>query len=555
MSSSEFKLDSRGSLDLNHIKLILGHTNDNEGLYNDSNGSSVEEDKTGSPLATSPKDENQWLSRMSMDLTSDSQFMVIGGGDIGNGLAILMQRRDNNTWKTLITLDHQYNQPKPDIITQILFVPIGLLNVKYVIAIGYQSGYLRIFTTQGNLLLSQIFYNKPILKIKLKNTPVIPSPLEDSPSQREIPEHYLTQELLILYPDNIVSSISGVNLITILQVCYNQISKGEHQNSSSLSFRKWTLSQSAEKVNDMLVCGPFLGSPFRALPYSSTEQSITRLVAVGREPMISIYYPSEDNASSFSVAISSVASKLTTAVYSYAKNWWSGGNKQQTSSTNSGGNSPPLPQFEQPVALSQRWSLADPKREIQSITADPSGRYSVTTDNLGRILLFDLVNSLIVKIWKGYRDSQCGFINTQTDLNRSKNDDNNNEDDVEFEDHVFKSDNEEEEEEEQEEIEDLIPKNFLKKSINSSNNRKSVVSKTHLVIYNGRRGILEIWGLRHQSREFFKNVGKGCKLISTTIPSVNATECIVNDRFQSSKCLSKCFILNPKGNILELKNL
>ncbi|EGC28634.1 hypothetical protein DICPUDRAFT_44031 [Dictyostelium purpureum] len=510
-----------------------------------------------SPSSTSSGEVDNWLSKMSADITSDGQIMVMGGGGngaIGTGLALVLQKRANsNEWRTTITLDHQ-TQNGTDRITSIQFIPIDLPQLSYVIGIGYASGYLRVFSIQGNLLLSQLFYNKPVLKIKVSNSPTLPI------GEINHIQKYNVNELTLIYPDNVIVNISGITFLSVVQVCFNQIQRGgggANSGNNNLSYKKWTMASSVDTVNDVTFCGPFLGSPFRALPYSTSEQSMVRLVAVGSNPMVSYYYPTEDGGSTFSVMISSVASRLTTAMFSYAKNWWGGGSSQQQQQQQQEKQQQEQErqqqlklQQERPVPLLQRWAISDYKREIQTILRDPSGRYAVCTDNIGRVLLLDLVNSLIVKLWKGYRDCQCGFINVteenQTDQEIDiKNNNNNN------------NNNKNTSANESEDLEDFIPRKLLKKSTNA------IQSRTFLVIYLGRRGILEIWGLKHRSREYFKTIGQGCKLVSTLIPSQfqnintnNIRKSGTNINLQSysiSEGQSHCFILYPDGSIKEIR--
>eukprot|EP01132_Coremiostelium_polycephalum_P002154 gene2154-2653_t len=439
---------------------------------------------------------SSWINQVSMDITSDGQLMIVGGGgngDVGTGLVI-----------------------------------------------------------EGSLLLSQLFYNKPIKKIKVKTTPIIPS--------NQGFEAYTTQELTILYQDNIIASISGVSLNNVLQVCYSQSLKGESASgggggNNSLSYRKWSLSNQVSKINDFTYCGGFLGSPFRALPYSTTEQSISRLVIAGRDPILSFYYPSDDGGSSFSVLVSSVASRLTSAVFSFAKNWWSGTSNQQQQQQQQQSQLQQQQQqidIEKAVPLSKRWQISDSKREIQSISIDPTGRFAVTTDNLGRVILLDLVNTLLIRMWKGYRDIQTGWISSNSFQNSFEDDEDDNDDNGDNNEDTTTTTTT------ANDLLDFIPKKLLKQQQQNTFNISN-----YLVIYNGRRGFLEIWGLKHRSREYFKSIGKGWKLISTSLPFIQNNN---NNRQQpqssslssssilnSTKCLSHCYLINEKGVLLKIK--
>eukprot|EP01133_Synstelium_polycarpum_P017931 gene17931-21389_t len=335
--------------------------------------------------------------------------------------------------------------------------------------------------------------------------------------------------------------MTGANLATVLQACYNQVLRGDTAQSSgatTLDFRKWSLG-SVERAKDLTFCGPFLGSPFRALPYGTTEHSMVRLVVVGRDPIVSFYYPADDGGTSFSVAValvSSVAAKLTNAVYSFAKNWWGGSPKLESQPQQQQLTAAAEQRIENAAPLSIRWSIMDEKRELQSVVLDPSGRYAATTDNLGRVLLVDVVNSIIVKVWKGYRDCQCAWINKTIEDDEDDDDEAHHSPDTPT-------------------LADFIPPKLLKKRVNGR-----PIYRTYLAIYIGRRGYLEVWGMKHQSRVVFQKVGLGCRLLSATVPTLNTnakksstTNSNTNTTTSTPQNYSShCFLVNQDGDVNEV---
>jgi hypothetical protein len=58
--------------------------------------------------------------------------------------------------------------------------------------------------------------------------------------------------------------------------------------------------------------------------------------------------------------------------------------------------------------------LMYPKHELRAGNniwlSPPSYQLAVIADNLGRIVLLDLVKGVTLRMWKGYRDAQCGFV-------------------------------------------------------------------------------------------------------------------------------------------------
>lgn len=55
-------------------------------------------------------------------------------------------------------------------------------------------------------------------------------------------------------------------------------------------------------------------------------------------------------------------------------------------------------------------SLKDYPRKGEKLTLSPSGTLAAITDSLGRILLLDTQALVVVRLWKGYRDASCLFM-------------------------------------------------------------------------------------------------------------------------------------------------
>lgn len=54
--------------------------------------------------------------------------------------------------------------------------------------------------------------------------------------------------------------------------------------------------------------------------------------------------------------------------------------------------------------------LKDHPRKGEKLTLSPSGTLAAITDSLGRILLLDTQALVVVRLWKGYRDANCLFM-------------------------------------------------------------------------------------------------------------------------------------------------
>lgn len=60
-----------------------------------------------------------------------------------------------------------------------------------------------------------------------------------------------------------------------------------------------------------------------------------------------------------------------------------------------------------------RFGLSDVMREGYSIISSPNKALSVILDAMGRVLLVDNRYCIATRMWKGYRDAQCGWIEVE----------------------------------------------------------------------------------------------------------------------------------------------
>mmetsp|Transcript_33746 Transcript_33746/g.81816 ORF Transcript_33746/g.81816 Transcript_33746/m.81816 type:complete len:1419 (+) Transcript_33746:672-4928(+) len=63
-----------------------------------------------------------------------------------------------------------------------------------------------------------------------------------------------------------------------------------------------------------------------------------------------------------------------------------------------------------PVKLYAGYEIHDPPRQIIYCTIDPEGDLAAIADTLGRVSLVDLATKQIIRMWKGFRDSVCHWI-------------------------------------------------------------------------------------------------------------------------------------------------
>ena len=69
-----------------------------------------------------------------------------------------------------------------------------------------------------------------------------------------------------------------------------------------------------------------------------------------------------------------------------------------------------LPSFEIPTFLPSRFGINDQRRHGETIIMAPANNLAAVTDSFARVTLIDMVKGITIRIFKGYRDAQIGWI-------------------------------------------------------------------------------------------------------------------------------------------------
>ena len=129
--------------------------------------------------------------------------------------------------------------------------------------------------------------------------------------------------------------------------------------------------------------------------------------------MLSFYTTAGVDRPFFSVGAlaSTVASKLGTAMVSMVSSFWGAGKPAEPKHKAKRAGSR---EEEQSVAaepsteLPLQGMLDDSRRRVSSVLLDPWGELGVTTDDFGRVIVFEATSFTILRLWKGYREVCLG---------------------------------------------------------------------------------------------------------------------------------------------------
>ncbi|XP_039642332.1 rab3 GTPase-activating protein non-catalytic subunit isoform X2 [Perca fluviatilis] len=344
------------------------------------------------------------------------------------------------------------------------------------VVVGFTSGYVRFYTENGVLLLAQLLHEDPVLRLKCRTYEI--------PRHPGVTEQH--EELSILYPAALVT-IDGFSLFQSLRACRNQVARvfaTRHSAAAAgsdviqpppLAYKKWGLHDMDTIVDhcsvgimtlcvfDQMKNASILGG-FNA-SVKGNPPAMSQYVTVGGGPYTGFYYAVEGSTQPLlSHVAMAVASKLTSALFSAASGWL-GWNKHKNEEE---AVQKQKPKVEPATPLTIRYGLPDSRRHGESICLSPCNTLAGVTDDFGRVTLLDLARGIAIRMWKGYRDAQLGWLQ--------------------------------------------VPEERVDREFSPS----APLPRRHalfLVIYAPRRGILEVWGMQQGPRVGAFTVGKHCRLL------------------------------------------
>ncbi|MCJ8736481.1 hypothetical protein PDJAM_G00013040 [Pangasius djambal] len=337
------------------------------------------------------------------------------------------------------------------------------------IVVGFSSGYVRFYTENGVLLLAQLLNEDPVLRLKCRTYEI--------PRHPGVTEQH--EELSILYPAALVT-IDGFSLFQSLRACRNQVARAAAAGSDviqppPLTYKKWGL-QDMDTIVDHSSVGIMTLNVFDQMKNASilggfhasvkgSPPAMSQYITVGGGPFTGFFYAVEGSSQPLLSHVAlAVASKLTSALFSAASGWL-GWNKNKTEEEPA---QKQKPKVEPATPLPVRFGLPDSRRHGESICLSPCNTMAGVTDDFGRVTLLDVARGIAIRMWKGYRDAQLGWVQVceargDRDMATSPS----------------------------------MPRRCAQ----------------FLVIYAPRRGILEVWGTQHGPRVGAFTVGKHCRLL------------------------------------------
>lgn len=329
-----------------------------------------------------------------------------------------------------------------------------------VLALGTSCGYLLIYSLDAKLLHRQIVYPGRILRLRVRGT------------KRDLKEDTSSEEVCVVLA-GVIARFDGSDIQSMLHrrlqethgKFWDQMSEDSYLEDSEDSFGR--LPYQLWNVNKYGSCADAAITGIMPPPLMELQSSQRYFCAItiGKDAVISAFRLSEDRKRS---VVGAILSKVVPAAYStiasLSSMFWRSEPKSPKKPE------PKLQPFAKALPLT---CLKDNPRKGEKLTLSPSGTLAAITDSLGRILLMDTQALVVVRLWKGYRDASCLFV------------------------------------------EMLVNKNT---GASSSTYRGYVKSDycLCLAIHAPRKGIVEVWQMRTGHRLLTLTCSKGSKLLQPT---------------------------------------
>lgn len=348
---------------------------------------------------------DSWLQTCKVSAAPTGDTIVIA---YDRRLVILTAKWDNVKSISTFVILFSGCVDNDDPITAVLCLPVVIesqssqVGPEWVcVAIGFESGIVRFYTEDCKLLLSEQFNTERVCNLKCQS--------QHSP-RPDLNMELKPEEIYVEYAHTICN-INGNQLFSMLRSCRNQLGTGSPVECSikGVNVKKFGF-QDQFLINDVTVVGLDLANTFDHLLTASTCGGFetryramaphnTLFVGVGSKPYVAFHYALEGGSQPVLTDVAkAVASKLKSALPS-----WLTGNKPGIEKQASLATQPSEP-------MGCRFGLCDLRRTASSVMLSQDRRLGAVTDVLGRIVLLDCRRGIVLRIFKGYRDAQCAFI-------------------------------------------------------------------------------------------------------------------------------------------------
>uniref|UniRef100_A0A1A9WKV4 Rab3-GAP regulatory subunit N-terminal domain-containing protein n=1 Tax=Glossina brevipalpis TaxID=37001 RepID=A0A1A9WKV4_9MUSC len=358
--------------------------------------------------------DDNWLNAVHYSISPMGELIALAQGE---KIALLSSCWDDKSPMVTYSLGWSGELDDPnEIITSVLCLPMLGYNVSSgaewtCIVFGLSSGNVVFYTDTGIKIFSQSFHEGPVLNLKAY------SPPRESEAE---PFIYVTYE-------HCLCCIKGLDFIPHLNNLRHNLKRTLRRNNFSSLNAEATLKiadiltyqklhfplEHRTVINDSAVAAfnapkifdhcidQCLNSGYYTRVTENPTQSST-VLGVGKGPYLGFYSAEEGYKI---ISLGEVAKDVIGVAYRnifgnfFGRSPATTEDEDQSSLTGA-----------KDIQMRSKFQFCDDKRDAYSVVIAPNGRLAAVVDNLERVMLVDCQRSIILRVWKGYRDAQCGFI-------------------------------------------------------------------------------------------------------------------------------------------------
>lgn len=322
---------------------------------------------------------------------------------------ILSSRFDKELQQKIFTVSKKSHiENENQIITSCINFPIagGENYVDWTcIALGLSTGSIQFYSENGSLLYEKDLNNESVLNIRL-----------------------IADEITIFFPTNIVVYQLS-HLIPLLKSLKEMFNKAKTtkidlmDKDYMLMYKKWDYKGRDLLISDAVMVQQQKTCLFDHLLSESLELGFTKkyrntptqcasVISTGSKPYINFHSAREGFKQQG--VLTDVAKAVVSKITSRLPSWLTGSQPQSDNKS----------EVNEAITetLYPKHELVDYQRTGCNIWMSPIHyQLVVVSDTLGRIILLDLVKGIPIRVWKGYRDAQCGFIEVNESKSRKEN--------------------------------------------------------------------------------------------------------------------------------------
>jgi hypothetical protein len=219
-------------------------------------------------------------------------------------------------------------------------------------------------------------------------------------------------ELWMLHEDGTIVVLHLGHAIRSMRAFTNNVTNVEEP----CLHRKWTIQR-------CLTCTDFAAvSPSRTDLFETNLRPLgANVLIVGQDPFCSIYLADGDSSQSNPITLKSAAMELGSAVLSsvggvasnFIPSWLTSSSSSKNISVDRDVTIPWQESKSSGIHLKRHRPLFDSQRHVRSTALSMRLCVSACVDNLGRVVLVDMNDGTVLRMLKGYRDAQVGWMTTQ----------------------------------------------------------------------------------------------------------------------------------------------